>query len=116
MALSEAETVCVNQGVAARVTGGEDQGVCANAPKNFGKQDDPDLKCRVGSVTGEFNSYLRAVSAVVSTETASQKQDSGPQILVRLRSARIRECAHVCLEEERQAVRIKECAQPQLYL
>ena len=54
MALGEAETVCIDQGVVARVTGGEDQGVCVNAPQYFGKQDDPDLKCRVGSVTRKF--------------------------------------------------------------
>ena len=75
MALSKPETVCKNQGVVARMTGGEDQKVCANPLHNFGKQDEPNLECKMRSVTRELNS-LHAVSGAASTETASQKQDS----------------------------------------
>ena len=38
VALSKPETVCKNQGVVARVAGEEDQEVCANALRNFGKK------------------------------------------------------------------------------
>ena len=61
VALGNAKITCEDQGVAdASVSGREDQGVRAKNPHNFGKQDVPNLECKMGSRTRELSS-LRAV-------------------------------------------------------
>ena len=49
-------------------------------------------------------------------ELAVEKLRGLSTFLAKTRSARIRECAQVCLEEKHQAVTVRECAQPELCL
>ena len=111
VALGSAEIICEDQGVTdASVPGQDDQGVCANAPHSFGKQDARDFGIKIESVKEE-PVCLCVASSAASTETSGPKQDSETveESLDRnlifgrvccghkvswLKSARTMECAH----------------------